>query len=100
MRDSGCGCAAVVEDTESLELVGVVTEHDVCCRVAADDRRPSEVLVEEIMQQPSACCEPDQSVDDARHQLHEHHAMSLPVMDAGGSCCGTVSAQDLEPTGA
>ena len=29
MRTSGCGCAPVVEDTEHLKLVGVVTERDV-----------------------------------------------------------------------
>lgn len=41
MRDSGCGCAPVVESTDHLKLVGVVTERDVCCGVAADDRRAS-----------------------------------------------------------
>ena len=45
IRDSGCGCAPVVKDTQSLKLVGVVTERDVCCGVAADDRRASEVRV-------------------------------------------------------
>lgn len=49
MRDSGCGCAPVVEDTEHLKLIGVVTERDVCCGVAADDRRVSKVRVEKII---------------------------------------------------
>ena len=38
IRESGCGCAPVVEDRETLKLVGVVTERDVCCGVVADDR--------------------------------------------------------------
>jgi len=96
MRDSGCGCAPVVEDKENLKLVGVVTERDVCCGVAADDRRASEVRVEEIMQPPSACCGADQPTDEARTQLHDHHATSLPVVDAAGRCCGTVSIHSLE----
>jgi hypothetical protein len=33
-----------------LMLVSVVTEHDVCCGVAADDRRVSKVRVEKIIQ--------------------------------------------------
>jgi hypothetical protein len=33
-----------------LMLVSVVTEHDVCCGVAADDRRVSKVRVETIIQ--------------------------------------------------
>jgi predicted transcriptional regulator len=49
MWTSGCGCAPVVEDAERLKLVGVVTERDVCCGVAADDRHASDVRVEEIM---------------------------------------------------
>jgi CBS domain-containing protein len=96
MRDSGCGCAPVVKDTESLKLVGVVTERDVCCSVAADDRRASEVSVEEVMQPTSACCEADQPIEDTRRQLHEHSATSLPVMDEAGGCCGTVSMQSLD----
>src|ERR1700682_6071837 len=50
MRDSGCGCTPVVKDTDNLKLVGVVTERDVCCGVAADDRRASKICVGKIMQ--------------------------------------------------
>jgi hypothetical protein len=32
-----------------LMLVSVVTEHDVCCGVAADDRRVSKIRVEQII---------------------------------------------------
>ena len=96
MRDSGCGCAPVVEDTKGLKLVGVVTERDVCCGVAADDRRASEVRVEEIMRPSSACCGASESVDKARRTLHEHHATSLPVVNSAGGCCGTVSVHGLD----
>lgn len=96
MRNSGCGCAPVVEDTENLKLVGVVTERDVCCGVAADDRRASEVRVEEIMRPSSACCDADDPVEEARRKLHEHRATSLPVVHKAGVCCGTVSVHGLE----
>jgi len=86
----------VVEDTEHLKLVGVVTERDVCCSVAADDRRASEVRVEEIMRPLSACCGADETVEDARRKLHEHRATSLPVVDETGGCCGTVSIHSVE----
>ena len=95
MRDSGCGCAPVVEDTENLKLVGVVTERDVCCGVAADDKRASEVRVKEIMRPASACCGAEESVEDARGKFHEHATRSLPVADKMGSCCGTVSVHEV-----
>ena len=96
MRDSGCGCAPVVEDTKGLKLVGVVTERDVCCGVAADDRRASEVRVKEIMRPSSACCGASEPVDKARRTLHEHRATSLPVVNSAGGCCGTVSVHGLD----
>ena len=96
MRTSGCGCAPVVEDLNTLKVVGVVTERDVCCSVAADDRRASDVRVEEIMRPSPACCDAAQPVEDARRKLHEHGATSLPVVNSGGGCCGTVSVHRLD----
>ena len=96
MRDSGCGCAPVVEDTDTLKMVGVVTERDVCCGVVAEDRNASAVRVEEIMRPLSACCGAAEPVDDARRKFHEHGATSLPVVDSAGGCCGTVSVHRLE----
>lgn len=96
IRDSGCGCAPVVEDTKSLKLVGVVTERDVCCGVAADDRHASEVRVKEIMRPSSACCSAHEPVEEARRKLHEHRATSLPVVNKEGGCCGTISAHHLD----
>ncbi len=96
MRESGCGCSPVVEDMENFNLVGVVTERDVCCGVAADDRRASEVRVEEIMRPASACCGSDETVEGARRKLGEHQATSLPVVNKTGGCCGTVSVHTLE----
>ena len=95
MRSSGCGCAPVVDHATSRKLVGVVTERDVCCNVVADDRRASEISVGTIMRAASACCSTNDSLDEARRKLHEHRATTLPVVDAAGSCCGTVSAHHL-----
>ncbi len=95
MRDSGC-CAPVVENTESLKLVGVVTERDVCCGVATDDQRASEIRVEKIMRSASACCGADEPLAEVRRKLYEHRATRLPGVDKAGCCCGTVSVHNLE----
>jgi CBS domain-containing protein len=98
MRESDCGCVAVVADADDHTLVGVLTERDVCCRVAAEDLRASDVRVDQVMRTPSACCRADDSLEDARLMLHSHSATSLPVVDGGGRCCGTVDSQHLTRT--
>ena len=91
MRDSGCGCAPVVEDHHNMKLVGVVTERDVCCGVGADDRKPSDVRVDAIMCPASACCAEDAPLEQARQKLQEHRSTTLPVVNKSGGCCGTIS---------
>ncbi len=100
MKNSGCGCAPVVEDKDSLKLVGVVTERDVCHSVAAEDLKASTVSVETIMRPASSCCGVDDSLEETTRKLHEHKATSLPVVDAGGSCCGTVSLHHIRDNSA
>ncbi len=98
MRKTGCGCTPVVEDKQSRRVVGVVTERDMCHSVAADDRRASEVPVEEIMRPASSCCGLDESLEDARRKLDTHQATSLPVVDKAGCCHGTISSHHLGKT--
>jgi CBS domain-containing protein len=100
MKTSGCGCAPVVEDTESLKLVGVVTERDICHNVAAEDVKASEVSVGKIMGSASSCCSSGDSLEDTERKLHEHKATSLPVIDESGSCCGTVSLHHIRENSA
>ena len=69
MRDSGCGCAPVVENKESLKFVGVVTERDICHSVAAEDVKASEVNVEKIMGSASTCCGADDSLEETTRKL-------------------------------
>ncbi len=96
MRESGCGCTPVVENKEKLNLVGVVTECDICHSVAAHDRLASEVSVEEIMRPAAAaCCGADDSLEEARRKLGEHQTTSLPVINKAGSCCGTISLHHI-----
>ncbi|MEO6656504.1 MAG: CBS domain-containing protein [Pyrinomonadaceae bacterium] len=99
MRDSGCGCSPVVENAKNLKLVGVVTERDICHSVAAEDVKASDVSVEKIMGSASSCCGADDSLEETERKLHEHKTTSLPVVDAGGSCCGTVSLHHIRENG-
>jgi len=95
MKSSGCGCAPVVENKENLNLVGVVTERDICHNVVAEDLKASGVSVKEIMRPASACCGADDSLKETAQKLDEQQATSLPVINEAGNCCGTVSSHQI-----
>lgn len=98
MRKSDCGCTPVVEDEQSRRLMGVVTERDMCHRMAADDRRSSEIPVVEIIRTASACCGMDEPNEETRRKLDTHRATSLLVVNKAGCCCGTISLHRLTQT--
>lgn len=95
MKDSGCGCAPVVDNKEDLRLAGVVTERDICHSVAGQDLLASEVIVEDIMQPATSCCGEDDPVEVAERKLQELHSTGLPVVDKEGGCCGTISSDQI-----
>jgi CBS-domain-containing membrane protein len=47
------------------------------------------------MRPVAACCGMDDSLEAARRKLDEHQATSLPVVDKGGCCHGTISSHHL-----
>ena len=67
-----------------LMLVSVVTEHDVCCGVAADDRRVSKVRVEKSTRPLSACCGASETAEDACWNIHEHRATCMSIERSSG----------------
>jgi hypothetical protein len=79
-----------------LMLVSVVTEHDVCCGVAADDRRVSKVRIEPIIQTVVCCCGASETV-----KMHAGISTGIaqracPLINKVGGCCGTVGVHSVE----
>jgi CBS domain-containing protein len=52
MLDNSCGEIPVIKAKDNPELVGVVTDRDICCRAVAEGRNPSTTSVSEVMSSP------------------------------------------------
>jgi CBS domain-containing protein len=92
MNDYGIGALLVLDHGTML---GVFTERDVLRRVVAEEKRPSEVLVKDVMTTRVACCEPHTSVDDARAIMKTRRIRHLPVVNDEGHVLGLISIGDL-----
>jgi len=71
----------VVEDTEHLKLVSVVTERDV-----RGDSYPARFESSRRKDHPTlfGCCGRSKTVKETRRKLHAHRVMRLPVADKAG----------------
>jgi CBS domain-containing protein len=90
MRD--CGVIPVVDNGQ---IVGVITDRDICIAAGSKNREPSMVTVSEVMTRRVYSCPPDAEIRDALRIMREKQVRRLPVIDAKGKLCGILSLNDV-----
>jgi CBS domain-containing protein len=93
MRDLKIGSLPVWQDGE---LLGMITDRDICCRAVAEGRDPTKTRVRDVMSKNPAYCFDDQDVADAAHVMEEKHVRRLAVLSRSkamvGCCRSTTGA--------
>jgi CBS domain-containing protein len=74
--------------------IGLITEKDIMGQVVAEDLKPSNVHVEDIMSSPVITVSSEDSITDAFDRMMEYDVSRLPVMD-GGDMVGIISKTDI-----
>lgn len=92
MNEVGCGILPVVEQGQ---VVGVVTDRDVCLAIAEEGRPPRERTVREIMSKEVHDCRPHEDVRDAMATMRHDKVRRLPVVDETQKVVGLLSLDDV-----
>ena len=96
MWDCDCGAVLVVNDMESGELVGIVTDRDIAMYVVKHAfSHPAQVKVADCMSAPAVACNPEDLLETAVELLAENRIRRIPVIDENGACVGIISQADL-----
>ncbi len=78
------------------ELVGALTEHDVVVSGATNADHPGSITVHEIVTKRELIrCREDAILADAIRAMADHHAHSIPVVNAEGGVVGILSLLDV-----
>lgn len=94
MRDHGVGILPVVTDLRK-ELVGVVTDRDLCIRLLVEGRDASAVTVSACMTLDPICCGLDDEVEHAMTLMSDHQLRRILVVNRRHELAGIVSVGDL-----
>ena len=68
--------------------VGVLTERDIVTKVASQDLKPSQILVEKIMSHPIISVEPEMIIVEAATLMSAYNIRRLVVVGKDGKSCG------------
>ena len=92
MHDIHVGCLTVMDNDN---LVGIVTDRDICCKVTATGRVAGFTKVDEIMTRDVITCNEEQSVEEAAEIMTREHIRRLAVVNNDNKITGFLSVDDL-----
>ena len=93
MWDSDCGVLPVLKDGK--EIVGLITDRDICMAVGMRDSNPSGISVEEVITGTVYSVTPEDDVHQALEIMQEHQVRRLPVVSPEGELKGMLSMNDV-----
>lgn len=93
MVENDCGEIPIVDHDK--QLIGVVTDRDIVCRVVAKGQNPSAMTAQDAMTQPVISVTEGSSLEDVLSLMEEHQIRRVPVVDATGACCGIIAQADV-----
>ena len=95
MRREDVGAVPVINDEQRRQLIGIVTDRDLCMTVVAAGRDPRSVTVAECMTPKVVSCSPDDAVEKVTELMRENQIRRVPVVNEGGALQGIVALADI-----
>jgi CBS domain-containing protein len=93
MNKNKCGFLPVVGDGGNV--IGVVTDRDICIALGTRNRKPSDLRIWDVMPRKLFTCMEGDDVHCALKTLRSARIRRLPVIDRDGTLAGVLSIDDI-----
>jgi CBS domain-containing protein len=95
LRDQNVGALPVVADKQSLKLIGMITDRDICCSIVAEGLDPKTTTIVNYVSSDLVTCRDGENLDNCQQAMQERQIRRIPIVDGEGRCVGIVSQADL-----
>ena len=95
MKESNLGVLPVCGPDNSDEVVGVLTDRDICMHACERERPLGELQVEHAMTRSVKYCRENDTLTVAQQIMAEAGVRRLPVVDGSGHLIGIISLADI-----
>jgi CBS domain-containing protein len=95
MVEVDCGAVPVVAQAASRQVVGIVTDRDICLAAYRIGKPLAEIGVQDAMTAAVRTCSADASAGEAEYVMRDAAVRRLPVVDERGALIGIISLADL-----
>jgi CBS domain-containing protein len=95
MEDYNVGAIPVVENKNSMKVVGVVTDRDITTRAVARGKNPLQMTAMDVMSTPVFTVTQDDDIEHVTQMMEKKQVRRVPVVDENGDVCGMVAQADI-----
>ncbi len=97
MTEIGCVCMPVVESTTHKNIIGTITEHDICEKIINGGLNPKRVSAGRVMNGNFTTVNSETTVEECAALLKIIDAERLFVVDENNAFMGILTEKDLTP---
>ena len=95
MADHQVGSIPVLENKDTMKVIGIVTDRDIATRAVAEGRNPLQMKAGDIMSTPVVTVSEDDDVNDVARMMEKNMVRRVPVVDKQGNLTGMVAQADI-----
>jgi len=97
MADNMCGLLPVIDNLESMHLIGVITDRDIVCRILANDSMDcNNAVVQDAMTTGRLwTVTADSSVDEVIEKMEDGQVRRIPVINEDNVIVGIIATADI-----
>lgn len=94
MWECDCGAIPVLESPEG-QVLGIITDRDICMATWMKDRPPSMILVSEATSKELYACRAEDTIGSAEELMRSRQIRRVPVVDRNRRLVGILSLADI-----
>ena len=96
MLEQNCKCMPVVESPTHKNIIGTITEHDICLKLINGGLNPQRISAGRVMNGNFTTVNADASIDECAELILLTEAERLFVIDENGAFMGILTEKELK----
>ncbi len=96
MMQQNCSCMPVVESLTHKNIIGTITEHDICLKIITDGLNPQRISAARVMNGNFTTVNCDSSVEECAELMELNETKRLFVIDEDGAFMGIITEKELK----
>jgi CBS domain-containing protein len=97
MMEQKCKCFPIVESMTHKNIIGVVTEHDICLKTITDGLNPQRISAGRVMNCHISTVSGDATLEECAELLKLTDSERLFVVGENGAFMGVLTESELKP---